>query len=37
MQKIELALRACRVDAELGFGESGKDLVEKGLGTLRAR
>ena len=35
--RIKLALRARRVDAELGPGGRGKDLVGKGLGTVRAR
>ena len=34
---IKLALRARRVDAELGPRGRGKDLVGKGLGTVRAR
>ena len=34
---IKLALRARRVDAEQGPGGSGKELVGKGSGTVRAR
>ena len=34
---IKLALRARRVDAELGPEGSGKELVGKGSGTVRAR
>ena len=34
---IKLALRARRVDAELGPGGSGKEWVGKGSGTVRAR
>ena len=37
MQKIELALFARRVDAELGLEGSAKDPVEKGLGTVGAK
>ena len=33
----KLARRARRVNAELGPGGRGKDLVGKGLGTVRAR
>ena len=33
----QLALRARRIDAELGPGGRGKDLVGKGLGKVRAR
>ena len=35
--QVKFALCACRVDAELGPGGSGKDLVGKGLCTVRAR
>ena len=34
---MKLALRARRVDAEMGPGGGAKDLVGKGLGTVRAR
>ena len=33
---MKLTLRARRVDAELGPGGSGRDLVGIGLGTVRA-
>ena len=34
---IKLALRARRVDPELDPGGSGKEMVGKGFGTVRAR
>ena len=34
---MKLVLCARRVDAELGTGGSGKDLIGKILGTIRAR
>ena len=35
--ELKLALRARCVDAELDPGGSGKDMVRKGSGTVRAR
>ena len=37
VSRRKLARRARRVNAELGPGGRGKDLVGKGLGTVRAR